>query len=241
MNETLLWVGIVAGAVLFFGVVGALQARLKRRGALRNLWVANKRWVMSLVIGVIAMGLLSGAAYLSSLVMGQEWMLRLVERAVDGMRTETALWIMGISAVALVLWIIGVLQDRGELRYREKELLSLYPSGVMGEGERAWTVELEMRLEQVRQQRERRKAFVRFASMLVPLLIIAGALAQERAVEYVITFWQPILLFAVGTYGFVRARQLVVRYNTWDAPYTFSIVSGFGGFILGVIKLVQVL
>lgn len=80
-------------------------------------------------------------------------------------------------------------------------------------------------------------------AIAIPLLIVGSVWVYEPddAWKFVYTFWQPIALYSVSIFGFVRTKRLVEEYNSWDVNYTLALMLAIGGLILGTLRLVAIL
>lgn len=78
---------------------------------------------------------------------------------------------------------------------------------------------------------------------VIPLLIVGLVWVYEPddTWKFVSAFWQPIALYSVSIFGFVRTKRLVEEYNSWDVNYTLALLLGVGGLILGTLRLVAIL
>jgi hypothetical protein len=152
--------------------------------------------------------------------------------------------LLGLGVLAL-FWVtivkgrIGFRQGSGRRPVREQaeDLSRLSVSELIN---RPYTVEDHRRDIAYRYRQERRAAARTGLAMVALAIVLVLAFAPYGSVEFLRTYWQPMVLFTVGVYGIVQAKRLVDKFNTWDVPYTLSIVVGFGGLVLGVIRLVQI-
>lgn len=165
--------------------------------------------------------------------------------------TDGTMFLAGGAVAFVLLGILGGIMRRSDAKvaqHRGREAVRKVAAGVRDDTSlsvselmnRPYTTEDHRRDMAYRKRQERRRALRSVALMVALFAVGVIVFVSYGSIDFLRTYWQPIVLFVVGIYGIVQAKRLVDKFNTWDVPYTLSIVVGVGGLVLGVIRLVQI-